>query len=227
MYDPFVIQFLLFLEWQKTWDAWWQDTESEAGFSPLNSVQNASAYSASAYSPFQNKLNSESVKDEEESENPFLPNHSSKIDDSFDIVFENSNKNTESKFEEDDVEEDSTSGGIVFENSNVNHSDLSKKSKPKKSAFAKFNENQSSLEDSSSQVNRKWLNENEKKRVIFDIVYKLKKKIWELSNAFMRCLYKMSLYEVSPHRKRFCIRYLCMLCKVRPCVPIESCWYNR
>ncbi len=85
-----------------------------------------------------------------------MPNPPSNIDDSFDIVFENSNKNTESKFEEDDFGEDSTSGGIVFENSNaVKNSDLSKKSKPKMSKFAKFNENQSSLEDSSSQVNRK------------------------------------------------------------------------
>jgi hypothetical protein len=153
------LRHLHFSEWQKTWDAWWQDTESEAGLSPLNSVQNGSAYSASAYSPFQNKLNSVSVKEEEESENPFLPNHLSKIDDSFDIVFENSNKNTESKFddEDDDAEEDSTSGGIVFENSNAHNSDLSKKSKskPKMSKFAKFNENQSSLEDSSSQVSRK------------------------------------------------------------------------
>lgn len=152
---PIYHHFTSVLEWQKTWDAWWQDTEGEAGLSPLNSVLNASAYSASAYSAFQNKLNSESVK-EEESENQILPNPSLNIDDSFDIVFENSNKNTESKFEEDDFEEDSTSGGIVFENSNVvKNSDLSKKSKPKMSKFAKFNGNQSSLEDSSSQVNIK------------------------------------------------------------------------
>ena len=141
-----------FSEWQKSWDAWWQDTESESGMSPQTSIVNAAApFSMSSVAlPPCGKIKTKN------SDNHLFE---SKIDDSFDIVFEDSNKN---KFEIDEDEtsdgiefdRDESSGGIVFENGDGTCSkiDLSKKSKSKMSKFAKFNENQSSLDDSGSQV---------------------------------------------------------------------------
>ena len=126
--------------------------------SPPNSIVNAAtpfSASSAAMPPFGDA-------------NKHHDNHlfESKIEeDSFDIVFEDSNKN---KFESDDEEDetsggivferDESSGGIVFENgdgdscSKVDLSKKSKSAKSKMSKFARFNENQSSLEDSSSQV---------------------------------------------------------------------------
>ena len=114
-----------------------------SGLSPPNSLRPFSA------TTFDNKNMSTRGKEESDS-SPFFPS-SSKIDDSFDIVFEHSNKNENIQFDETE-DKNTTSGGIVFEESKVDFNFEVSKKKSKMSKFAQFNENQSSLEDSSSQV---------------------------------------------------------------------------
>jgi hypothetical protein len=63
--------------------------------SPPESIRNASSiYSASKVRPVADD------DDASESESPFLPKRSTTIDDSFDIVFETSNKKNDTRFDE-------------------------------------------------------------------------------------------------------------------------------
>jgi hypothetical protein len=109
-----------------------------------------SVFSKSTFDKKGTSVDKEESESESESDNPFLRKNCSKIDDSFDIVFEDSNKKSVDK-QFDAVNDDTSSGGVVFEDSNADV-DISKKSKAvksKMSKFAQFNENQSSLDDSS------------------------------------------------------------------------------
>jgi hypothetical protein len=118
--------------------------------SPPESIRN-SVFSASKYPSRSVANNVDNCDDDgDESSSPFLPERAASIDDSFDVVFEaSSHKSVERHFD------DTTSGGIVFDDggdadANVD-SDVSKKSKKSK-FFVKANDNQSSLDESSSQV---------------------------------------------------------------------------
>ena len=117
--------------------------------SPPESVRNGSSiYSMSKYaskkSVTKDVVDFDDEDDNDASDGPFLPKRAAQIDDSFDVVFEESNKKSDCHFD------DTTSGGIVFEDDSnaAVENDVSKKSK----FFLKDNGNQSSAENSGSQV---------------------------------------------------------------------------
>ena len=82
--------------------------------SPPESVRNGSSiYSMSKYaskkSVTKDVVDFDDEDDNDASDGPFLPKRAAQIDDSFDVVFEESNKKSDCHFD------DTTSGGIVFE----------------------------------------------------------------------------------------------------------------
>ena len=119
--------------------------------SPPESVRNGSSiYSMSKYASKKSvtkdvvDFDDDEDDDNDASDGPFLPKRAAQIDDSFDVVFEESNKKSDCHFD------DTTSGGIVFEDDSnaAVENDVSNKSK----FFLKDNGNQSSAENSGSQV---------------------------------------------------------------------------
>ena len=143
-----------FSDWQKSWDSWWRDTESVSGMSPPESIRN-SVFSASKYqskSVANNVGNgNEDDDDEDESSYPFLPERATSNDDSFDVVFEASSR----KSVEGRNLDDTTSGGIVFDDGDVADSNADSDGSKKSKFFVKANGNQSSLDESSSQVSQR------------------------------------------------------------------------